>query len=456
MVEMKEMASRRKTVANDVIYWKGNRYPWRLGTDKAVQVEDLEVIAHEETMMKRVEEEDVIAEFDATKLRNKGISVSFLFAFTCEFDLWEWKTVDVVKYIIKPITERYERCRFADLECISPHTGDATVFMSHCWGGRWGDLVAGACSGANINRKVWIDVFAVRQWPGNHCDLNFRDVIKQCNAVLVAISPQPGEISEREFSEAEAKSFMSTESYRAMSNVIPFSRLWCIVEMYAGIEYDKSISIKCSTFAPFQQTRDDCVSIGVSESEAVLLVNYSNMVDISNSISALPEDKQRELDIIGETGVKKVNQRVSQALMTGYTALRLAVSEVDAYMCGECEAVNLVTLERSRDVLRAACGMGQLEIVNQLLATHGPPHEVDELNSLLGVSAFTGHTLVVQRLLELDGADINMQLSSGGHTPLLSAVEGGRLDTVLMLLSRGAAVDKVRLGVLSCLSLSPY
>ena len=28
-------------------------------------------------------------------------------------------------------------------------------YLGHCWGGRWGELVAAACAGADTNRVVW-------------------------------------------------------------------------------------------------------------------------------------------------------------------------------------------------------------------------------------------------------------------------------------------------------------
>ena len=56
---------------------------------------------------------------------------------------------------MKPMTEKEGRCRFAELAAVRPYTGAATVFMSHCWGGRWADLVAAACAGGDTNRIVW-------------------------------------------------------------------------------------------------------------------------------------------------------------------------------------------------------------------------------------------------------------------------------------------------------------
>ena len=96
----------------------------------------------------------------------------------------------VVLFLIKPATEDYGRCRFGDLPWVKPFTGPASVFVSPCWGGRWGDLVAAACVGAKPGRYVWIDIVAVRQWPGNVADLNFRAVIHRCRAFVVAVAPR--------------------------------------------------------------------------------------------------------------------------------------------------------------------------------------------------------------------------------------------------------------------------
>jgi hypothetical protein len=128
LLELKETALARKPVENEVSYWRGNSQPWRSSVTH-MPIQDDAIIAYEESMMARVVEEDGASDFNATMLRNKGINVSFLFAFTCELDLWEWKTMDVVRFLIKPVTERYDRCRFADLDFIAPHTGDATVFL---------------------------------------------------------------------------------------------------------------------------------------------------------------------------------------------------------------------------------------------------------------------------------------------------------------------------------------
>ena len=59
------------------------------------------------------------------------------------------------------------RCRFVDLPEVRAKgcVGEADSFGSHCWGATWGHLVASLADEADPNRRVWIDVFAVRQWP---------------------------------------------------------------------------------------------------------------------------------------------------------------------------------------------------------------------------------------------------------------------------------------------------
>ena len=81
--------------------------------------------------------------------------VDFLLALTFALNMWGWRTWEVVQFLVKPVTESHRRCRFAELSAVQPFAGTATVFMSHCWNGRWGDLVAAACAGAGTRRVVW-------------------------------------------------------------------------------------------------------------------------------------------------------------------------------------------------------------------------------------------------------------------------------------------------------------
>ena len=121
--------------------------------------------------------------------------------------------------------------------------GPATVFMSHCWGAKFGDLIGAACHGARTDRVVWIDIFAVRQWPGNDADLNFRGVIKRCGALVVSTSPVDGLKEYIPFYD-DKMAFLATDEGKLAKKATPFFRLWCIVELVAAIVLNVPIVVK--------------------------------------------------------------------------------------------------------------------------------------------------------------------------------------------------------------------
>lgn len=149
-------AGKATVAVNDYKYWGGADQPWRNNDDTPVT--DQEVIKSEEKHKQVAEGEDqatVDTPAHALKLRCCGVRVDFLLALTFVLNLWEWKTWEIVQYLVKPATEKKGRCRFMELATVRAYAGAATVFMSHCWKGRWGDLVAAACAGADTNRIVW-------------------------------------------------------------------------------------------------------------------------------------------------------------------------------------------------------------------------------------------------------------------------------------------------------------
>ena len=55
------------------------------------------------------------------------------------------------------------------------------------------DLVAALVhAGVSDSVYVWLDLFAVRQWPGNVADLDFRPIIRQTKAVLMVARHSQG------------------------------------------------------------------------------------------------------------------------------------------------------------------------------------------------------------------------------------------------------------------------
>ena len=99
--------------------------------------------------------------------------------------------------------------------------------------------MAAACSGARFDRVVWLDVLAVRQWPGNAQDLDFRGVIARCTAVVVGVAPLEGAVAEGNLLSdgfngkkgyAAFGEYLVSDEYKAAAKVLAFARLWCIGE----------------------------------------------------------------------------------------------------------------------------------------------------------------------------------------------------------------------------------
>ena len=146
--------------------WAGVPQPWHWACRPGMPpVEDADVIAREEAAKKAAESDDagsVSSGAHGERLRGFGVRVAWLLAFTFAHNCWDLPTWRVQRDIIKPATAARGRRRYAELDEVAPHTGPATVFMSHCWGAAWGGLVMAACAGARCDRVVWIDLFAVR------------------------------------------------------------------------------------------------------------------------------------------------------------------------------------------------------------------------------------------------------------------------------------------------------
>ena len=145
----------------------------------------------------------------------------------------------VVANIIKPATA-HSRVRYVHLPGVSSAAklGRADIFISHAWGGIWGDLVAAALDSLGTDAvadaysgserrivRVFIDVFAVRQWPGNVNDIMFEGVVKEVRTVLVVVSARElenvGNLNFKEITEKNL-SILSDKERRA----IPFLRIW--------------------------------------------------------------------------------------------------------------------------------------------------------------------------------------------------------------------------------------
>eukprot|EP01050_Picozoa_sp_SAG11_P007031 SAG11_NODE_572_length_8445_cov_7.136353_3_plen_292_part_00 len=122
----------------------------------------------------------------ADRLQGFGFPVELLVAFTDAHGCWDWTTERVNRDIVRPACASL-RCRYAELPSMAVHVGPADAMVSHCWAANWGTLVTAALCGAGCGRKVWVDIFAVRQFPGNVADLDFRGVVRSISIVILSI-----------------------------------------------------------------------------------------------------------------------------------------------------------------------------------------------------------------------------------------------------------------------------
>ena len=104
-------------------------------------------------------------------------------------------------------------------------------------------MVAGILDGgADLDRYVWIDVFAVRQWPSLSPDLDFASTIENCSSLLV-VCGHLQEVETLSVADALSRNCMAL-SLEAMKK-IAFLRVWCLAEISkAAIKKRMPIIIK--------------------------------------------------------------------------------------------------------------------------------------------------------------------------------------------------------------------
>ena len=362
--------------------------------------------------------------------------------------------------------------------------------------------MAAACVGGDTNRIVWVDVFAVRQWPGNGADLDFRGVLAGCTAAIVSSAPVEGKLTSREHNMGSRVSrafFLESPEYAAIAKVLPPCRLWCVVEFSAVIELGKPLLFSCSKVVVGsgeegedddgeweteeeweseggEEVDDEAEGLGSGSGsgsgsgggggsdmgagggvasvtvergvEAYLMLhNCSYLVDVAEARAAVQADKDRELARIGSENFAQFNRTVAAALAAGALAVRWNVSEVDAFSCGEPGPLRALAEERVPAVFRAACAAGQLAVMLELW--HGRGETVVAYLQgekgkweLVYLAAMNGHVAVLEWLVRVGGASLDVEHPRNGVTALSIAVQQGHIEVTQFLLDEGADVGQ--------------
>eukprot|EP01036_Dinobryon_divergens_P032438 gene32438-42026_t len=175
---------------------------------------------------RRMDEDREKYDFEPRNSANRGLTVGFLVEFCRNFDLWKVPTGRVRRDYIIPMTKDF-RCRFVDLPVMqeSDIVGLADIFISFSNATLFGDLIAAISDGADYRRRVWIDIFAVMQWPSAKSDLHFDKVIRRCPKFL-SICPSVEAVGKQ--INISGVSELSKEDKK----MIPYFRVWCLYEIF--------------------------------------------------------------------------------------------------------------------------------------------------------------------------------------------------------------------------------
>jgi ankyrin repeat protein len=410
----------------------------------------------------------------------RGVSIAFLLAFTQKFDCWDKSSWWIIRNIIKPMTQS-SRCRFVELDWMAEHVGPAKTYISYAHRGTWGDLVAAILDGgADLNRKVWLDIFAVHQWPSDIPDLDFVSTIQQCESFLCVCSYVESADEMEVFNAAAAGSRSRNDAnayatdkdgftaptcvcqkgnmgcidmllskgieIESKKELIPAAdrekialfRAWCLVEMVAAaMKADMPRIIKCG--------RHKINSDGSIEFEPKMdtLKFLSLLIDISKAGALVESEKRRIITKIqGNLSVESLNDIV-RGVLSGAQTISSYVDIASTVHCAACDdhdAVHYILSNASTNVFAVASG-GYVKLLKSILQSKIDINTKDSKygNTALITASMGGHANCVDVLVSR-GADVNSK-NNEGITALMAASGNGHANCIDVLVSGGANVN---------------
>lgn len=380
-----------------VEFWGGKYHD----IDTGDVLEDSDRIAYENEWMTKVKAQD---EADSAKgycPTHLGVTIGWLLEWTKKRNCYDMTTKMVRRNFILSATSA-ERCRYVELPDMKEVVGKADTFVSHCWGGKWGDLVAAISEGASLNRRVWIDIFSVRQWPGNQADLDFGAVIETCTSFGIVCT------ATREVRELTLYQYMTRDISILPASVraaISFFRVWCLAELHAAIDFKTPIFMKCGNYKIEADNSLDFVE------DNEMCNKLYELVDVNNAESTVPEDKAKIMNELKEVpgGIPRVNN-----LVRGFiNGAKFNNPTVSCAVCGDKEALEQVHGNPKKYINAVASG-SYLNLLEEML--------VPGLN------------------LEARNYDIS-SIEGKGNTVLIAAAAGGNLDCLSLLIQKGAKIN---------------
>ena len=283
-------------------------------------------------------------------VQERAVTVEWLVAFTNKHDAWRLRTFEVVEKIVKPLSAE-RRCRFTELESEVPPDvlGHVDSFVSHCWGGEWGDLVAAAQHNARFGRRFWVDIFAINQHMSGAHDKKALKVRRR-KGRIVANQPvamrEDGTLVPQFEDDLARLNFVIRAATQGTTLVLdprkaiadahrnPMRRVWCVEEIRETLEAGKALVIKCgavvlpqqepraapaAVYVPPQQRRELRAKEFKEEWDRAAIEELVFSIDVENAEASVAEDRERILSKIKAIGFDQVNSQVESAVWTAFS-----------------------------------------------------------------------------------------------------------------------------------------
>jgi len=319
----------------------------------------------------------------------RGVRVDWLVDWTNENDCWDYTTTRVRDDIVLKQTSKNKKCCFVDmpifrsareagqvrlfffffflnitiivnLNSFPKHQiGPSEVFAVHSRGAKWGDLVSAAADCVPWETRIWVDIFAMRQWEDDDDvkSLNcVRDVLCRCKTVLVSWS-----------------SDMNLGPYAPFSSL---GETHCICEIYLAETLEKNVVLKAGRAYDPEDKKN---SSNNNNKAARPFRNFRAIhqshitVDIRQSIS---KNRDKLLEAIYEianiTNADEVNQVVNISLKASLAYADWP--ELLSAACGRIDDLRLPPVKEDRSktsmavvrALHAAASGGYLDLIQHL------------------------------------------------------------------------------------------
>lgn len=255
-------------------------------------------------------------------------------------------------------------------------------------------------------RRVWIDIFALRQWPEKYKVFSFAQVVSKCNSFVLVCSD-----ADEHYKSIAVDLDVDEVFPPPVRKNLSFFRVWCLVELSEAHmqKYDNDMAV-IFKIGSYRLNRNGEAAFKFNYNMAT---NLFPLIDIDNAEATVPEDKERILNEIARSwGIERLNQ--------------------------ELRGMASSSLNCNESILQwAACS-------DEHALRHVLDGDAETLVKYLILAAGGGHLPLVAKLVE-KGVDVNGRSSavrsSGRGTALMLAARCGREDIMELLIDNGAAVD---------------